>query len=243
MGHFKKDANYVYLLDNSCEFYIPSYYFEDRYKFAFDEGNTIKCLGVFNVAFFDTNGKVIERRMLNLPTWINLFVYESDVRRLKLQGDVEEIDYRVITYYKDMKIMPSKLVKDGDNVEGYLDFIMKGKIPNNIKYSDALRIWMKNQKMNGASLGVPSAELEMILSVYYRYKDDPTKKFSTVIGSDKSVSEYDYVMKNTRQICQYTSTYAGITFEDIDSMITTSINRTKRKEKELDAPTESILKL
>ena len=181
--------------------------------------------------------------MLNLPTWINLFVYESNVRRLKLQGDTEEIDYRVITYYKDMKIMTSKLVKDGDNVEGYLDFIMKGKIPNNIKYSDALRIWMKTQKMNGASLGVPSAELEMILSVYYRYKNDPTKKFSTVIGSDKSVSEYDYVMKNTRQICQYTSTYAGITFEDIDSMITTSINRTKRKEKELDAPTESILKL
>ena len=139
--------------------------------------------------------------------------------------------------------MPSKIVKDADNVEGYLDFIMKGKMPHNIKYSDSIDIWIKNQKMNGTRLGVPSTELEMILAVYYRYKNDPTKKFATVIGADKSVSEYDYVMKNTRQICQYTSTYAGITFEDIDSMITTSLNRTKRKEAELNTPTESILKL
>lgn len=243
MGHFRKDANFIYLDEPSCEFYIPLYYFDESYKFAIDEGKVIHCLGVFETAYFDASGKVIERRMLNLPTWIDISVYESENRKLKLPDDIEETEYKVITYYKNMKIMPSQIVKDGDNVEGYIDFILKGKIPHNIKYSNTLKLWMKNQKINSVSLGVPSVELEMILSVFYRYIKDPTKKFSTVIGGDEKVSEYDYIMKNVRQICQYTSTYAGVTFEDIDSMITTSLNRTKRGDVEAKSPTEAILKL
>lgn len=243
MSHFRKDNNFIYLSDNSCEFYIPSYYFDEKYKFATDEGKVIHCIGLFETAFFDDTGKVIERKMLNLPTWIDINVYESEVRKIQLPNDIEELDYKVLTYYKNMKIMSSKIIKDGDNVEGFIDFILKGKIPHNIKYSNVADIWFKNQKMNGVSLGVPPVELEMILSVFYRYLKDPTKKFSSVIGSDKNVSEYDYIMKNVRQICQYTSTYAGVTFEDIDSMITSSLNRSKRNEKELKSPTEAILKL
>ena len=243
MAHFKKDNNFIYLSDNSCEFYIPTYYFDDKYKFAVDEGKVIHCIGVFETAYFDDTGKVIERKMLNLPTWIDLTIYESTTKKLQLPNDVEENEYKVVTYYKNQKIMSSKIVKDADNVEGYIDFILKGKIPHNIMYGKTLDLWLKNQKMNGISLGVPSVELEMILSVFYRYINDPTKKFSTVIGGDKNISEFDYIMKNVRSICQYTSTYAGVTFEDIDSMITTSLNRTKRGDKELQSPTENILKL
>lgn len=243
MSYFRKDANFIYLDVNSCEFYIPAYYFDEKYKFAVDEGKVIHCMGVFETAFFDSNGKLLERKMLNLPTWIDISVYESENKKIKLPDDIEETEYRVITYYKNMKIMPCKIVKDGDNVEGYIDFILKGKIPHNIKYSKVLALWFKNQRINSVSLGVPSVELEMILSVFYRYINDPTKKFSTIIGDNPNTSEYDYIMKNVRQICQYTSTYAAVTFEDIDSMITSSLNRTKRGDEEIKAPTESILKL
>lgn len=243
MGHFRKDNNFIYLNDNRCEFYIPMYYFEDKYRFAVDAVNFIHCIGIFETAYFDSSGKLLERRMLNLPTWIDISVHESEIRKIKLPDDLEEIEYKVITYYKDMKVMPSKIVKDADNVEGYIDYILKGKIPHNIKYGKSIQLWMKNQKMNGISLGVPSVELEMILSVFYRYVNDPTKKFSVIAGADENVSEYDYVMKPVRQICQYTSTYAGITFEDIDSMITSSLNRTKKKDEELQSPSEAILKL
>lgn len=41
MGHFRKDDNYIYLEDNSCEFYIPKYYFDEKYNFATDEYNSI----------------------------------------------------------------------------------------------------------------------------------------------------------------------------------------------------------
>lgn len=181
--------------------------------------------------------------MLNLPTWIDITVYESEDRKLKLPDDLEETEYRVLTFYKNMKIMPSKIIKDGNNVEGYIDFILKGKVPHNIKYSKTLEIWLKNQKINSINLGVPCSELELILSVFYRDVNDPTKKFASVIGSKKGVSEYDYIMKSVRQICQYTSTYSAVTFEDMDSMITTSLNRTIKKIEEPKSVTEGIVKL
>ena len=83
--------------------------------------------------------------------------------------------------------------------------------------------------MNSVNLGVPSVIIELILSAAYRYKKDPTKKFSHVIGKDLNVSQFDYTMNNVRQICQYTSTFTALTFEDMDSMVTTSLNRAKTK--------------
>jgi hypothetical protein len=83
----------------------------------------------------------------------------------------------------------------------------------------------------------------MILSVSYRDKNNPYNKFSTVIGKNPSVSQFDYKMSSIREICQYTSTFTAITFEDMDLMITSSLNRSNKKVKEEEAPTEVLLKL
>ena len=84
---------------------------------------------------------------------------------------------------------------------------------------------------------------ELILAVAYRYKKDPSRKFAQVAGKDDNVSMFDYVMNNIRAICQYTSTFTGLTFEDMDSMITTSLNRTKTKGNESSSPLEDLIKL
>jgi hypothetical protein len=116
-------------------------------------------------------------------------------------------------------------------------------VPSIVPYEKSLQIWQKNQELNSANLGVPSVIEELILSVMYRDKNDPGTKFSHVIGKDVNVSQYDYVMNNIRQICQYTSTFTALTFEDIDSMITTSLNRTRTNGHEAYSPIESLIKL
>jgi hypothetical protein len=63
-----------------------------------------------------------------------------------------------------------------------------------------------------------------------------------VIGKDISVSPYDYSMANIRKICQYGSTFTAMTFEDINSMITVSVNRTREKKNEMESPIEKIIK-
>ena len=64
-----------------------------------------------------------------------------------------------------------------------------------------------------------------------------------IIINDKNINNFDYVMNNIREICQYTSTFTAMTFEDIDAMITTSLNRTKTHSNETFTPIENLIKL
>ena len=64
-----------------------------------------------------------------------------------------------------------------------------------------------------------------------------------VAGKDDNVSDYDYKMASIRQICQYSSTFTALTFEDFDSMVTTSLNRTAEHKSEQESPLEKIIKM
>ena len=50
-------------------------------------------------------------------------------------------------------------------------------------------------------------------------------------------------MASIRQICQYTSTFTAVTFEDLDSMVTTSLNRERENIPETESPIEKIIKM
>ena len=243
MQYFRTDGEYIYLEAEYAEFYVPKSYFEDTSKFAEDAGVVIKALGVFDVGFF-VGGQLKETKVLNIPTMIDIFVIDSEDRDVHLPNDPESVTpCKVLKYTKGQKIMNSGVIEDSSNVEMYLNFIIKGKVPPIVPYEKSLQIMRKNQSLNGCSLGVPSMMEELVLSAAYRYKENPNIKFSHVIGKNPEISQYDYIMSNIRQICQYTSTFTGMTFEDLDSMVTTSLNRTRTKTPEAFSPIEELLKL
>lgn len=243
MDFFSSDGSYIYLEKPYCEFYIPLSYFEESSGFATDNGDMLKVLGVFDVCFFE-NGKVTDKKMLNLPTFIDLYVYSSEVGTADIPGIRNPNEkYKIVKYFKGDKIMSNRVVKDSDNVEAYLGYITKGKLPPSIPYDKSILVWRKNQEINGVRLGVPSVIEELILSVSYRDVNDLTKKFASVIGREPNTSQYDYKMASIRQICQYASTFTGLTFEDIDSMITTALNRSRENTPEASSPIEDIIKM
>lgn len=242
MTYFKSDGRFIYLDAPAAEFYIPKFYFNDSHKFAENLHTHIKVLGVMDVAIME-NGNVKEFKVLNLPTWIELFINDIDEQDIKLPNDDETTECVVLKYIKGSKITNATIPEDCSNVETYLSFVLKGKVPSIVPYEKSIQILKKNQEMNNASLGVPDVIQEMILSVSYRYKKDPSIKFSHVIGKNPNISQYDYVMNNIRQICQYTSTFTALTFEDIDAMVTTSLNRTRNKSNEAYSPIENLLKM
>lgn len=242
MDYFKADNKFIYLEAPRAEFYIPEYYFEGTGDFAKDNGSQIKTIGLFEVGFFEGD-KLIEYRILNLPTWIDLFVNDSETREISLPRMDKPDKFRVLHYNKGNKIMYADIIENSTNVESFLYFVTKGKVPNLIPYEEAINVWRKNQELNSIHLGVPSIIEELVLATSYRYKKDPSIKFAQIIGDDKNnVSQYDYTMNNIRQICQYASTFTAMTFEDIDSMITTSLNRTRNKSSEAYSPVEILLK-
>lgn len=239
MSIFRSDGNFIYLNAPYCEFYIPMYYFDTSRRFAEDLSDKINVLGLFNVGIFE-NGKLKEMKTLNLPTRINIFVYDSELREVEMTNH-EVLQCKVVKYLKDAKIMQSMIFEDEVNSKEYLKFITSGSLPRIIPYSKAAEIWRKNQELNGVNFGVSSLYLELILSVMFRNPNDLSQKFSKIASND-GVTDYDYAVASIRQICQYNSTFTALTFEDIDSMITTSLNKSRENAPERESPLEQIIK-
>jgi hypothetical protein len=239
---FKIDGNFIYLTAPYCEFYIPQSFFKSSGNFAEDRGEIIRGIGLFNVGIF-SDGKLVEMKTLNIPTWIEMYVHESENRDVQLPGSNEPEPCRVLIYYQGSKVMNSKIIEDSSNAESYLSLICGGKVPTSVPYSKSAQVWRKNQQMNGVNLGVPAVIEEMILSVSYRNKDNLGQKFCKVVGQNKEVSDYGYEMASIRQICQYASTFTALWFEDFDSMVTTSLNRTRENKPEANSPLEKIIKM
>ena len=97
--------------------------------------------------------------------------------------------------------------------------------------------------MNNGGLGVPATNRELVLSVQCRDQTGPTRIFAERLNSDPNATEYEYAMVNMRQICQFSSTFAALTFEDFDSMVTSSLKRTKEHLPEPESPLEQLIKL
>lgn len=242
MEYFKKHDGYIWLEAPYAEFYIPKEYF-DIPDFAMNYGDHIDTIGLMNVGFF-TNGKLQEMRILNIPTKTTIFVNDSEERFVQFPHGASDINCVVVKYNKGAQIMPDSVVQDSSNAEKFLDLINKGKLPTTLPYSKTFEIWARNRELNGVSLGgIPSVIFELILSAAYRYKKDPSKKFGQAAAEDPSITDYDYVINSVREICRNISTFTGVTYEDIDAMITTALNRTKSKKPEAYSPVEDLIKL
>lgn len=242
-SYFKSDGKYIYLEADYAEFYLPEDYFDETGKFAEDKGDMIRTLGIFTVGIFEKD-KLKEIKTFNVPTWIELYSPSTESRIVNISRnpkEVNEVKCKVINYQKGAKIMSSSVIQDSDNAESYMNLIIKGKLPQCIPYSKMMDSWQKNLNLNNVGFGVMNVIEEMILATMCRDRRDPSKKFCQVVTTEP-LTDYDYKMNNVRQICQYTSTFNAITFEDMDSMITTSLNRTKNKGVETPSPVEVILK-
>ena len=117
-----------------------------------------------------------------------------------------------------------------------------GKIKN-IPYDKLLDVWQKNLELNDVNLGVPSSILELIISEIYRNPKNPNEKFSKYINENPKAHKMFYRASNIREICSRNSTFAALTFEDFDTMVTASLNMNKYNKKQVESPIEKVLKM
>lgn len=243
MSIFKSDGNNITLNTDYCEFYLPVDYFADNSKFGNDYRDYINVIGVFNIGIFE-NGKFKEIKVFNVPTFIDLQVYDYEMRDVDMGiKNGELVSCKVLKYYKGQEICKSSIIEDSSNVELFLNMIISGALPRTIPYDKVLDVWRKNLSLNHVSFGVPSTVLELVLAVMYRNPEKYEEKFSKYLATHPNASMYDYVMVNIRQVSQYNSTFTAVTFEDMDSMITTSLNRSRENKDETISPVEQVIKM
>lgn len=239
-GYFRKDNNFIYLDTDYMEFYIPLDFFDPSKRYAVDYSSYIETLGLFYVGIFE-NGKFKNYRVMKQPYQIVVYVYDSENKLVPLpSGDTP---CKVIKFNKNAKLMNSKIIQDSQSSLQYLDMVMNGKVPPSVPYDMTAAICQKNKMVNKVNFGVRPEVEEMVIALNYRNPSNLSEPFSKVYGSDLSVSPYAYKTVGTRQICQYASTFSSLTFEDMDSMITTSINRSRNKGSEQFSPIEEVIKM
>ena len=245
----KKDGEKIVFTGHYMEAYIPSSYFEGR--LGENYGSSIKVFGLFNVRCFDKNDKPLKLETLNIPTMITMYpseIVEKDIQLLDDEVDASELDeeedrYTIAKFYNGDVITNASIAQDASNVEMFLKILTSGKVPKTIPYSKVLQIWQENLLLNNVRLGVTSTVLEVIISEIYRNAKKPEETFAKAIGRNPNLSEYAYRTANIREVCARNSTFAAMTFEDMDQMITSSLNINAYGKTESASPIEKIIKM
>lgn len=239
----KDDA--IIFTGNYMEIYIPMYYFE--MGLAEVNGDIIDSMGMFNFRVNTSDKQDIETtkvHTISIPTMISLKPTSVVNREFELLKDSGKQKYKVLKFFNgDTVITSSNVVALVDNTEAFiLKLLSEGKIPNTIDYEDVFKSFLKNLDLNNMNLNVHAMLIGMVVAELYRSKKDLSIPFRKVIGKGGNVSQTDYVAVNTRTLCSYSSTFSAVTFEDIDTMILTSVNRKRQNKTQAYTPVEAIVK-
>ncbi len=237
-----KDNMFVFT-GYELDLYIPQSYFDT--KMASYHGNVVNSFGVLHYKVRDKTGKILEKGFTNMPVPIAFQLSDIDTVDENILGttDGEITRYNVIKYLNGQSICPNIISESSKHVEAFVKLILNGKLDPNIPYDKVIYIWLKNMEYGGKDLKVPLVILELIISKVYRYKKNPDKTFAKVIGKDPKTSPTAYTCFNARTIAAHNSTFSAMTFEDMDSMITTSLNSNNYNKTEEESPIEKIIKM
>ena len=237
MKFFVKQGDYLTLSAPYMEMYITV---EWLGKLCIDAGVYMEVFGIMQVRVFDANDKILKEDFMNLPSMINIYPDSTERRTVNING--EETKVIVAQFHKGSRVTDSKFRQNSTNAEQFLNLLTSGKLPKIIPYDKVLGVWKKNLAMNGVKLGVPSFVFELFIREVYRNKDKREEPFGMEAGKHEKVDMLNYSQANMREICAQNSTFAAISFEDMDSMIITSLNRSKLNKSETVSPIEKIIK-
>ena len=236
----KKDG-FIILNCAYAEFYVPKQYFEK--ELAMDCGESFNAFGIMYLRTFSSMTKANELEILKIPNIISFFPTEKENRKITL-GRNEEDDYVVLKFYKGNKLFPSAIKCDNGAPENFLNILLGGQIPKNIPYDKVIDLFLKVFVQNKIGLPAPAVMLEMIISEVYRYAGDNSLKYGQYLAKhyDPKKKQLDYSLANVRTICKNNSSFAGISFENMDEMITSAINNNKYNRSETKSPLEDVIK-
>ena len=235
MGAFYAKDSKIYC-SSYTELYIPTEYFANGN--AINHGNNIETLGLFYARVFP-KGKEEPLMLFNLPVVSNFQVYESSEGVIEIHG--KKIAVMVLKYLENSYVIHQTLPKGRDVAYAFLTMMLAGKLPKTLNYSSIMDIWWKNLELSGISYKVPSKIFEMIISTIYRNPKNPKERYGQYYGKQTNPNGYDYETNNVRSVVKDLSTFSGMVFEDIGTMITNGINNSIDGIEEPISPLEKII--
>lgn len=218
------------------EIYVPMQYFVNGN--AINKGGSIETLGIVYVRQFH-NGEAGPIQMIDLPVYVSYMVYEF--RQDTIEIPAGKLQVMVLQYLKDSYVLHQTVTKGREVGESFLETMLNGKLPKTLNYLETIDLWWRNLEIAGISFKVPSKIYEMIIASIYRSPKDPRQRYGQYYGKQLNPSGYDYVTGNVRAVVKDLSTFSGMVFEDISTMISSGINNSLEGREEPQSPLEKII--
>lgn len=231
---YAKDGK-IYCKDY-MEVYIPKEYFANG--LATNEGNSIETLGIVYARVYE-NGNAGKMQLINLPASVKFNNYDFEESSITIHG--KTIDVMVLKYLKDSYVIHQTLTNGREVAEAFLSMVLGGKVPKTLRYEQILDMWWKNLEISGISFKVPSKMFELIIAAIYRNPNNVKERFGQLYGKEANPDGSNYKTDNVRNVVKNLSTFSGIVFEDISSMLTSAVNNSTDGVEEPISPLEKII--
>lgn len=218
------------------EVYIPKDYFDSG--IATNHGATVETFGIGSCRIFkgDEPG---EMQLFDVPVNTELTVYNT--RNDTIQIKDRMIDVLCLEYLPKSEVMHQSLPKGREVSNAFLSAVLAGKLPSSINYADTINMWWENLEIAGISYKVPATIYEMILASTYRNPNNPKERYGQLYGRQDNPTGYDYETANVRNVVKQLSTFSGMVFEDMGSMVSSGILNAENNVEEPVSPLEKII--
>jgi len=222
---FKQEGNKIYLNYPKMEIYVPEQYFDS--KLAIQDGELIDLFFLLKYRLFnDVDSKASSLPLFNFKSPVMYLTKPDEIYNQTMDIFNKEEKFTVLVYYKGAEvIVNTEIVKSVDILEKTHLLMFDGKI--RVDYASANTISNLSQYLNGNTIGVPQYIQQLAISEVYRDATDYSRPARLIASSTKN-NDNKIRPLNQRENAAFTSTLAGVSFEDPKSMITVADNRADR---------------
>lgn len=234
MSFFKQNGDTViFNQDGELVYYVPEKYFENGN--AVIDGEYVNLLGLINYEIFNKSGKGSGMKLTKCATFIKCKPSNiSKPKEIILKGAFEPTICRLLSFKNgDELICSTRVPQSVQNVEKFVNVLIRGNLLNNIPYNQIHEYILRNAESNNFNYKVSAQIIGMLISEIYRYKNDLKKPFR--LSDMKSMTDYKAITIST--IPKQTSAFTAITSENADESIASAITNKSHK----DSPLERVV--
>lgn len=237
--NFTKKVNGQILYDGiKMELFVPNDFFKNN--LAEQVGQSYYIFGSLKAYHYnnkdDDRSKAI-KSTLCYPS--KFYTIPDEVSQEKLDIGRGEERYTVLTYYNNAVLFTSsEIIRSVDNLSDFINMLTSGKL-DIIEYSKLARMLQLCKYYNGVNFGTPAMYEEVIISDYYRDPKDVSRQ-ARFAANDTNEKHFFARGITQREKVSFTSTFSGITFEDITSMLTMADNAKRENRKEVISDVEKV---
>lgn len=236
---FIKDENGQILYDGvKLELFVPDEFFKSG--LAEEVGQSLSIFGSVRAYHYnskDDNRLSAIKSTLCYPSKFITIPDETSVEKLDIgQGEQK---YRILTYYKNGVLFANdEIIQNADNMSALVTMLTAGRL-DITTYDLIPKLIQLCKYYNNINFGTPAMYEEVIVADYYRDPDNIARP-ARFYANDKNKTDFFSVGIGQREKASFTSTFSGITFEDITSMVTMADNAKREGRKEVVSDVERV---